>query len=47
MMVSAFSLQGNVIAALNCAAIVLILICGFVIRLYRPGRDRQANLDQV
>lgn len=47
MMVSAFSLQGNVIAALICAAIVLILICGFVIRLYRPGRHRQANLDQV
>lgn len=46
-MVSAFSLQGNVIAALICAAIVLILICGFVIRLYRPGRHRQANLDQV
>lgn len=47
MMVSAFSLQENVIAALICAAIVLILICGFVIRLYRPGRHRQANLDQV
>ncbi|EPX8932950.1 hypothetical protein ACW5X7_000274 [Morganella morganii] len=47
MMVSAFSLQGNVIAALICAAIVLILISGFVIRLYRPGCDRQANLDQV
>lgn len=46
-MVSAFALQGNVIAALICTAMVLILISGFVLRLYRPGCDRQANLDQV
>lgn len=47
MMVSVFSLQENIMAALACSAMVLILVSGFVTRLYRTGRDRQTNLNQV
>lgn len=45
--VSVFSLQENIMAALACSAMVLILVSGFVTRLYRTGRDRQTNLNQV